>query len=136
MTEIIERLRELLAKVGNPRAEVWTERGHVSYVSIKDVGDLTLFQYGNHPELYVGSDDDPINEPLAELIAESLNALPNLLADYERLRGMEKRVKGAVVAKVVSAHADHVRIDPADGIPLELIGQTVALVPMPGGEGK
>jgi hypothetical protein len=79
----------------------------------------------------------------AEWMAESLNSLPSLLADYERLRGMEERVKGAAVAEIDSESSDFVKLI-AVGSSLDnaitaaridaLHGQTVALVPVPGGE--
>jgi len=64
--------------------------------------------------------------------------IPTLLADYERLRGMEERVKGAAVGRIVSGRANsfpgfHVEIEADVGF---FTGQTVALVPVPGGEGK
>jgi hypothetical protein len=62
----------------------------------------------------------------AEWMAESLNALPKILADYERLRGMEERVKGAKVREV-----------DAEGWVCGYVGRgvtRVALVPVPGGE--
>jgi len=76
--------------------------------------------------------------------AEQLEAaLLPLLADYERLRGMEERVKGAVVAELGGQFLeawDCYALVPelADGGFLTsdhpLNGQTVALVPVPGGE--
>jgi hypothetical protein len=65
----------------------------------------------------------------------------NLLADYERLRGMEERVKGAAVGKVTYINAMPPRRTPDVTVTLRLqdnldppMGQTVALVPVPGGE--
>jgi Lar family restriction alleviation protein len=58
-------------------------------------------------------------------------------ADYERLRGMEERVKGAATATFeVDAVHDHrgLHLRDADPEVLLLQGQRVALVPVPGGE--
>jgi hypothetical protein len=61
-----------------------------------------------------------------------------LTADYERLRGMEERVKGAVITRMWESDQDTLETDPikSDDAYMRLIGQTVALVPVPGGEGK
>jgi hypothetical protein len=61
-------------------------------------------------------------------------AMTALLADYERLRGMEERVKGAVVREL-HVCCGHFEVGSDYDEELEpLCGQTVALVPVPGGE--
>jgi hypothetical protein len=64
-----------------------------------------------------------------------------LLSDYERLRGMEERVKGAAVGACAFfkegalIHAATVYFDLNNPVDAQKIsGQTVALVPVPGGE--
>jgi hypothetical protein len=76
-----------------------------------------------------------------------------LIADYERLRGMEERVKGAPTAVAIYRSSTFLTNDPSNPgeliekrdawaslecheLPPEYAGQTVALVPVPGGEGK
>jgi hypothetical protein len=111
MTDI-QRLRELLAKISR-----WSPG------------------YDHYPD-----DLDPDGDWVRyEDISELLNALPNLLADYERLRGMEERVKGAPVGEIRRVRFDederptwHV-VDDRDEVPLNE-PKRVALVPVPGGE--
>jgi hypothetical protein len=75
-------------------------------------------------------------------IVKRLDAtLPNLLADYERLRGMEERVKSSPIGKVpiyemgVWLERATVFFDMGSEVNADaLSGQTVALVPVPGGE--
>jgi hypothetical protein len=110
MTDI-ERLRELLAKISR-----WSPG------------------YDHYPD-----DLDPDGDWVRyEDISELLNALPNLLADYERLRGMEERVKGAPIGLAYVGESRGLmewwNEGGGDICPTELHGKRVALVPVPGGE--
>jgi hypothetical protein len=129
----VERLRELLAKA-TPGPWHWSENGNIyggpegRYADVDEVAAI----YTN---------DEATGAPNAPLIIEVINALPNLLADYERLRGMEERVKGAAVGACglfkegALIHAATVYFDLNNPIDAQKIsGQTVALVPVPGGE--
>jgi hypothetical protein len=59
----------------------------------------------------------------------------DLLADYERLRAMEERVKGALVGRIHNDGGDLVVVTFKGGKPFRYAhGQIVALVPVPGGE--
>ena len=49
-------------------------------------------------------------------------------AEYKELLAIGEAVERAPVAVVVSAHYDYVKIDPPNGIPLEMIGQRVRLL--------
>jgi hypothetical protein len=110
MTDIIERLRALPAE--------WRKRS-MNY----DTTDP--FCEGRAHSL----------EDCAEDIEEA--GLSDLLADYERLRGMEERVKGAVIGRIHNDGGDLVVVTFIDAKPFRYAhGQTVALVPVPGGEGK
>jgi hypothetical protein len=90
-------------------------------------------------------------EDCAEEIEEA--GLSALLADYERLRGMEERVKGAPTAVAIYRSSTFLTNDPSNPraliekrdawaslecheLPPEYAGQTVALVPVHGGEGS
>jgi hypothetical protein len=66
---------------------------------------------------------------VADLLEEA--GLSALLADYERLRGMEERVKGAETWFVSYASASVMELDIDD-----TGGRRVLVVPVPGGEGK
>jgi Lar family restriction alleviation protein len=141
MTDI-ERLRELLAKA-TPGPWQVSGTGFLLSAERHCIGDGV---YG----------------PDAQLIAAMHEALPNLLADYERLRGMEERVKGAValrdcpfcggnqpVAQEVPISHEHkwIVICNCCGVRTDhCVTEKVAvslwnsrngeLVPVPGGEGK
>ncbi len=62
----------------------------------------------------------------AEAYADQLE--PIAIAILDELEALRAAVDGAPVATVLSAHADHVRIDPERGIDLAMIGQRVRLV--------
>ena len=70
----------------------------------------------------VACDPSHYNEDaIADLLTDTDDAFAELLAIAEA-------VERAPVAVVVSAHYDYVKIDPPNGIPLEMIGQRVRLL--------
>jgi len=119
MTDI-ERLRELLAKAA------------FGQLSVSGTGWL---MEGKHMVGH-GVWGDP-----AIAIAELVNAAPALLADYERLRGMEERVKGAAVGEFRGCEQSW-KAGGSVEVKFRVLDinyhapMRVALVPVPGGEGK
>jgi hypothetical protein len=147
MTDI-ERLRDILAKIESygdysTRGARLSECYVAAYTFLRDRGHALLADMERRA---VAPDDaasalqflrDAISASTTESDAETAVApIRRLLADYERLRGMEERVKGAVVRKVGECCGHAIVADDyyGDEEVNALNGQLVALVPVPGGE--
>jgi hypothetical protein len=91
MTDI-ERLRELLAKA---TPGPWlTGSGAILKPEVAAKPSAGVLSVNRAVVCLTGPDERACSADDAELIVAMHNALPELLADYERLRGMEERVKG------------------------------------------
>jgi hypothetical protein len=147
MMDIIERLRELLAKAtpGPWQACGRGEGGCSCGLIFSITADIPVAETQLHDDEFCGCRPEIEGRKAnAQLIAEAITALPTLLADYERLRGMEDRVKGLHAQLQADYNRPegrwgmhgHSAVDDDYFSALEYVIDKlgVALVPVPGGE--
>jgi hypothetical protein len=124
-----DELRELLQRA-TPGEWAWSENGNIlghmpnGYDEAREVGAI-----------YTERDDDlpPIN---AELVLAMHAELPRLLADSDELAALKARIAGAPVGVLRDARGFDGDSISDDDLSAELVGQRVALLRLPAGEGE